>query len=144
MQDKLQRKNCSRMFRSWGIAVQQRLPNRLSSTLACLSRPLEGLLHFMSGSQDPRLAAMLAAPQNAATRPGRVISQTNARPDVRVRQGEADSVDMPLPPQSSLMTAREVSEKILALMRLCGDGDGVADEELLQQVRALVARCAII
>ena len=93
----------------------------------------------MSGSQDPRLAAMLAPPQNPATRPGRVVlqSQSNGRFNLRGRQGENDG-DMerpPLPPHSSLMAAHDVSEKIMALMRLCGDGEGVSDEELLQQVK---------
>lgn len=97
--------------------------------------PLEALLQFITDSEDPRLISMLApAPRQPAR--GRSIRGTGGVTFDGGRRMSAYGMEAAaaMPPET-LSTARVVSEKILALMRLCGDGDGVEDEELLREVR---------
>lgn len=114
---------------------QQELEKRLEQFA-----PLEGLLHFMEDSEDPRLVSMLApAPKQPgrgkAIRSGGGGGGVTFSGDRIMALSDYGAAAAAAHPPETQVTARLVSEKVLALMRLCGDGEGVEDEELLREVR---------
>ena len=114
---------------------QQELEKRLEQFA-----PLEGLLHFMEDSEDPRLVSMLApAPKQPgrgkAIRTGGGAGGVTFSGDRIMALSDYGAAAAAAHPPETQVTARLVSEKVLALMRLCGDGEGVEDEELLREVR---------